>query len=130
MCVDRGAEMALPSAEGGHMLEYMPRWMSLQGLQSDVGAAPDDVLECEPHPKRLMPHALLSAGFCHCLNNIENDMDKKFTWWPQWLEGFRAVMGIFGRPDLLEQFRERCVKPSRWSIAVSLFNTEAPKLKG
>lgn len=130
MCVDRGVEMGLPAAEGGSMIDYLPRWLtSSQRIQADNEASISGQAALTARgSSRLMPHALLSAGLCHCFNNLENDMDKKVPFWKDWLPGFKAVIRMLGRRDLLERVCEKCLKPNNLQGLCYLFRTEAPKV--
>ena len=120
--------MGLESAEGADIKGYLPRWLTAApALEPDSGVAMPQVRCPSSAESRLFPRAVLSAGVCHCINNIETDMDRHLRFWDSWLEGFRAVMTFLGRRDLLDQFKFTCLNTAVGKTFVGLFNTEAPK---
>ena len=105
MCTDRGTEMGLVEAEGGNIVEYATPWLNRGRLELDIGNPPvgpaGDVAGGAGYDRRLLPNAVLSAGFNHLMHNIELAMDERIPFWNDWLSSFKTAMSFLARMDFI-----------------------------
>lgn len=60
-------------------------------------------------------------------DHIEEDMDTKLIWFQQFVMHLKYPFLIFMRPDLLEVFREECLRGSPFEFTTHLFEHVCPR---
>ena len=124
VCVDLGTEVGFPDITGATAADYLPSWLRSQssdGIESDVehehkAACLDLPDDCE----HLMPHALVSPGILHIVNNMADSMTQALPHFADWLPGFKAVAHLLGTGHLRKRFVATCLV-GRFTDLQSLF---------
>ena len=131
VCVDLGTEFGLPDITGATVADYLPSWLrrpSSDGMESDVEhdtrpSSPDVPDDCE----HLMPHALISPGILHIVNNMADSMSQALPHFAEWLPGFKAVARLLGIGFLRKRFVATCLV-GRFSDLQGLFAKNLPSI--
>ena len=130
--VDMGTEAGIADLGGGGVTSYLPAFMQPSSAQQQLQPEEDGLnmfLQADQQvisDNHVFPRALICPGLDHISNNLQADLDKHLSNWPEWLLGFKGLSLLLSKRHLLKRLVATCIEGTPYSTFKHMFEVTVP----